>query len=103
MKDLAFLTAKTDHEFAILRGKKEDILFHGEHTRCAFDGVLVDMLLNRHLSLYGHSHPGEDVPVPSLQDRSTLKRIGQTDSKLISSVTGLEITYSACLFDDMFS
>ena len=27
MKDLAFLTAKTGDEFAILRGKKEDILF----------------------------------------------------------------------------
>ena len=27
MKDIAFLSAKTDDEFAILRGKKEDILF----------------------------------------------------------------------------
>ncbi len=31
MKDLAYLTAKTGHEFAILRGKTEDILFHGEN------------------------------------------------------------------------
>jgi len=28
--DLAYLTARTGHEFAILRGKDVDILFHGE-------------------------------------------------------------------------
>ena len=32
MKDLAYLTAKTGHEFAILRGKREDILFHSYST-----------------------------------------------------------------------
>ena len=41
MKDLAYLTAKTGHEFAILRGRSEDILFHGESLRCTFDDILV--------------------------------------------------------------
>lgn len=101
MKDLAYLTAKTGHEFAILRGKKEDILFHGEASRCAFDDILVDMLLSKRLIIYGHSHPGEITPKPSPQDRSTLKEIGQSNSKLISGMTGQEIIYSADLFDDI--
>lgn len=100
MNDLAYLTAKTGHEFAILRGKSEDILFHGEGLRCAFDDVLVEMLLCNRLSIYGHSHPGEDIPVPSPQDRETLKQIGQSSSKLISGRTGTEITFTANLFDD---
>lgn len=34
LKDLAYLTAKTGDEFAILRSKKEDVLFHGGKTNC---------------------------------------------------------------------
>ena len=45
MKDLAYLTAKTGHEFAILRGRSEDILFHGESARCTFDDILVAKIL----------------------------------------------------------
>lgn len=101
MNDLAYLTAKTGHEFAILRGKSEDILFHGEHLRCTFDDILVEMLLNKHISIYGHSHPGEDIPVPSPQDRQTLKQIGQLSSKMISGRTGIEIQFTADLFDDI--
>ncbi len=101
LKDLAYLTAKTGHEFAILRGKSEDILFHGESRRCAFDDVLVDMLLSKRLTIYGHSHPGEDIPIPSPQDRDTLKKIGQSRSKLISGMSGQEVTFTANLFDDI--
>ena len=100
MKDLAYLTAKTGHEFAILRGKTEDILVHGEALRCSFDDILVEMLLSKRLFIYGHSHPGEDSPTPSPQDRDTLRQIGQTDSKLISARTGIEITFSKDLFSD---
>lgn len=100
MKDLAYLTAKTGHEFAILRGKTEDILFHGENLRCAFDDILVEMLLTKRLRIYGHSHPGEDIPVPSPQDRETLKQIAQAESKLISGRTGLEITFTLEIFND---
>ena len=101
MKDLAYLTAKTGHEFAILRGKKEDILFHGTSSCCSFDNELFCRLTNNQLSIYGHSHPGEDPPTPSAQDRATLKEIGQTTSKLISDMTGQEITYAISLFDDI--
>lgn len=38
MMDLAYLTAKTKHEFALLRGKQGDILVHGDTMHCTFDG-----------------------------------------------------------------
>ena len=98
MKDLAYLTAKTGHEFAILRGKREDILYHGDARRCTFDGVLVDMLLTGKLGIYRHSHPGEEIPVASPEDRETLRLIGQHESRLISGYSGREIVFT----DDPF-
>ena len=58
LKDLAYLTARTGHEFAILRGKREDILFHGSKGECHFIGTLETMLLNHQLVIIGQSHPG---------------------------------------------
>lgn len=101
MKDLAYLTAKTGHEFAILRGKHEDILFHGDSYRCSFDGVLNDMIRSKRLIIYGHSHPGENIPRPSTQDRLALKEIGQAESRLISGLTGYEVTYTSDQFEPM--
>ena len=101
MKDLAYLTAKTGHEFAILRGKSEDILFHGRATRCTFDDVLEDMLLSGRLRIFGHSHPGEEYPVPSFQDRETLKKIGQDKSWVISAMTGRERQFNADPFENL--
>ncbi len=98
MKDLAYLTAKTGHEFAILRGRREDILFHGTAQRCAFDDVLVDLLLSKRLVIYGHSHPGEVEPIPSKEDRDALRAIGQKSSRLISGLSGIEIQFT----DDPF-
>ena len=88
LKDLAYLTARTGDEYAILRGKKEDILFHGGRTSCSFTGAIFDMLLNQKLELVGHSHPGEDDPVASSDDRAVLRRIGQKSSFVISGRTG---------------
>ena len=99
MKELAYLTAKTGHEFAILRGKHQDILFHGTAQRCSFDDVLVDLLMSKRLTIYGHSHPGEEFPVASLQDRRTLQRIGQSQSRLISGMSGREIMFSPDQFE----
>lgn len=66
LKDLAYLTAKTGDEFALLRGKKEDVLFHGDSGRCMFDGVLSEIL----------------------------KQIGQPTSMVISAMTGMYLEYS---------
>lgn len=100
MKDLAYLTAKTGHEFAILRGKNEDILFHGDNRHCSFIGELGDKLLSKRFYIYGHSHPAEEMPTPSPEDRKTLIKIGQSSSKLISGRTGFEITYTSDMFDN---
>jgi len=86
--DLAYLTARTGHEFAILRGKDVDILFHGEKMHCQFVEALADMLMAHKLMILGHSHPGEDDPVPSRGDREALKKIGQKRSVVVSGRTG---------------
>lgn len=99
MKDIAFLTATTGDEFAILKGKKEDILFHGSKYHCSFEGILYEMLIKRQLTIYGHSHPGELIPIPSRDDRNTLKKIKQKKSHLISAVTGKEVEF----FDNEFN
>ena len=93
MRDIAFLTAKTGDEFAILCGKKEDILFHGSRYHCDFEGVLYDMLVKKKLEIYGHSHPIEPIPIPSRDDRKTLQMIGQRKSRLVSAVTGKEVEF----------
>lgn len=100
MKDLAYLTAKTGDEFALLTGKKEDILYHGFPTKCTFVGVLYDQLMDKHLKLYGHSHPAEIIPVPSNDDRKMLEKIQQKESRIISAMTCIEITYTSCRFND---
>ena len=100
MKDIAFLTAKTGDEFAILKGKKADILFHGSKNSCLFDGVLCDMLVGGQVRLYGHSHPAERVPAASSADRNTLSLIGQKKSRIISAITGREIEFTDWEFDD---
>ena len=88
LMDLAYLTAMTGHEFAILRGKDVDILFHGDVRHCEFPETLVDMLMVHKLEILGHSHPGEDEPIPSGGDREALKKIGQKRSFVVSGRTG---------------
>ena len=99
LKDLAYLTAKTGDEFALLRGKKEDIIFHGDPRNCAFDGTLVDMLMAHKLYIVGHSHSGESIPRPSGNDREALEVIGQEKSTVISAMSGMCIDFSADSFE----
>lgn len=98
--DLAYLTAKTGVEFAILRGKDMDILFHGDVRHCEFPVMLVEMLIAHKLEILGHSHPGEDDPVPSPGDRLALKRIGQKRSVVVSGRTGRMKEYGQSPFED---
>lgn len=88
-------------EFALLRGKREDILFHGDKSNCNFVGLIGEMLLAHKLVLVGHSHPGEDQPVASANDRWALKRIGQTKSTIISARTGMCTEYSQNEFENL--
>ena len=99
LMDLAYLSAKTGDEFAILRGKQEDILFHGTPLGCTFVGVLEDDIRAHRLELVGHSHPGEEEPEPSLEDRAFLLEIGQHRSSVISARTGRVTDYTADPFE----
>lgn len=97
MMDLAYLTAATGDEFAILRGKREDVLFHGENIRCDFenDPVLKSALRSHKYELYGHSHPGEPIPIESSDDKRVLMELGQKKSRLISGMTGICIEFGS--------
>ena len=90
LKDLAYLTAKTGDEFAILRGKDRDILWHGTPMECAVLDKYKEDLKNHRLELLGHSHPGEPIPEASLNDIRFLRYIGQKKSRIISGMTGRE-------------
>ena len=94
-KDIAFLSAKTGHEFAILRGKKTDILFHGEHYHCLFDDDIMDMLMSGKFRLYAHTHPDYDDIRVSEDDRIFLKEIAQKESIIVSWITGAYNLFSA--------
>lgn len=93
MKDLAYLTAKTGDEFAILRGKDRDVLWHGTPLECKLLPKYKDELKSHKLELYGHSHPGELFPDPSADDRRFLRYIGQKRSKIISGMTGICVEF----------
>lgn len=97
--DLAYLTAFSGDEFALLRGKHEDILLHGTKIKCKFEGQLYEDLRKGKYRLIVHSHPGEIVPSPSFDDRKTLKIIGQYRSKIISGISGIEIDFTQNPFE----
>ena len=101
IKDIAYLAAKTGDELALLRGKTKDIVFHGVQYHCNIDGELLDLLKTKKLRLIAHTHPDYGEIYPSNDDRDFLKYIGQKTSKIISSITGIEQTFSANPFDDI--
>lgn len=101
IKDIAYLSAAVQHEFALLRGKKEDILFHGTTYRCEFEGVLFEMLKTRKLRLVAHTHPDRGIVVPSAADRNFLKIIGQEKSVIISYISGVEKEFTSSIFEEL--
>ena len=98
IRDLAYISAFTEHEFALFRGK-EDYVLHGEALRCNITDELFSLVKEKHLKLVAHSHPDHDIIIPSLDDRKFLKLIGQKNSVIISFITGQEVTYGSNLFD----
>ena len=102
-KDLAYLSAATGDEFALLRSKQEDILYHGEPFHCHIEqsDTLMELLLSHKCRLEIHSHPDMDKIIPSADDRKFLKYIKQTTSRIISGYTGQVVTFSQNIFDDV--
>ena len=93
-KDIAYLSAATHHEFALLRGKKQDILFHGTNYHCNITDDMVELLQQGKLYLVAHTHPDYGTIKPSANDRKFLQRIGQKKSLIVSYITGVEREFS---------
>ena len=100
-KDIAYLSAYTSHEFALLRGKKRDIVFHGIERHCNFNDDLLDLLKIGKLRLVAHTHPDYESIHPSADDRSFLRYINQDESLIISYITGNEKRFSASYFEEI--
>lgn len=100
IKDLAYLSAATHHEFALLRGKTNDIVFHGIERHCEFNEELLTLLKTKKLRLVAHTHPDYNFIEPSADDRDFLKYIEQRKSIIISYITGYEMEFTCNIFDD---
>ena len=100
IKDLAYLSAATHHEFALLRGKTKDIVFHGIERHCEFNEELLTLLKTKKLRLVAHTHPDYGFIEPSADDRDFLKYIGQRKSFIVSYITGYEMEFTSNIFDD---
>lgn len=101
VKDIAYLSATTHHEFALLQGKTKDIIFHGTEMHCNFNNELLELLRSNKLRLVAHTHPDYGEIEPSIDDRAFLRYINQKESIIISYITGKQIRFSANPFDDM--
>lgn len=99
-KDLAYLSAVTHHEFALLRGKTKDIVFHGIERHCEFSEELLMLLKTKKLRLVAHTHPDYGAIEPSSDDRDFLKYIGQKKSTIVSYITGYEMEFTSNIFED---
>ena len=73
IKDIAYLSAATSHEFALLRGKAKDIVFHGVERHCKFTDELLVLLKSKRLRLVAHTHPDYGDIEPSAADREFLR------------------------------
>jgi hypothetical protein len=102
-RDLAYLSASTGDEFALLRGKNEDILYHGTQYHCHIEksDILMALLESHKVRLETHTHPDREQIIPSSDDRNFIASIGQKGSKIVSSYTGQIIEFTANLFEDL--
>lgn len=101
IKDIAYLSATTGHEFALLRGKSKDIIVHGVERHCNFSEEMLDLLKTKKLRLIAHTHPDYGITTPSQDDREFLRHIKQKSSIIISYITGNELQFSANMFEDL--
>lgn len=103
-KDLAYLSASTGDEFALLRGKNQDVLYRGNSLHCHIekDELLMSLLQDHKICLECHSHPDYETIIPSQDDRDFIASFGQKTSRIVSSYTGKTITFHADRFEDLY-
>ena len=102
IKDIAYLSAATHDEFALLQGKTKDIIFHGEREHCYFNDELINLLKSKKLRLVVHSHPDYNDIDPSQDDREFLQYIEQKESLIVSYITGRVQGFKADPFNDLY-
>lgn len=100
-KDIAYLSAATHHEFALFRGKKADILFHGTNYHCNITNDMIELLKEGKLYLVAHTHPDHGKIKPSADDYKFLRQIGQKKSLIVSYITGEEHEFSDDRYSDL--
>ncbi len=100
-KDIAYLSAATHHEFALLRGKKQDILFHGTNYHCDIADDMIKLLKQGKLYLVAHTHPDHGKIKPSADDYKFLRQIEQKKSLIVSYITGEEHEFSDDRYNDL--
>ena len=101
IKDLAYLSAATGDEFALLRGKHNDFLYHGTPYRCKIeeDEDLMTLLNTHKAELVAHTHPDYETIIPSAADRKFIHSFGQKKSKIISAYSGQIVEFTSDLFE----
>lgn len=98
-RDLAYLSASTGNEFALFRNKNDDILIRGNSRACDVAGDLGDEIISKKYEWAAHSHVDRGTLMPSIADRTTLKRLNQKSSILVG-IDGEEIVFHQSVFDD---
>lgn len=101
--DLAYLSAYTGDEFALLCGRQEDILFHGTPAHCHIEKseYLMTLLESHKARLEVHSHPDTGKISASQDDRDFIARFGQETSRIVSSYTGQIAEFHSSVFNDI--
>ena len=99
-KDIAYLSAATHHEFALLRSKKQDVLFHGTDYHCDITDDMIELLKQGKLYLVAHTHPDYGKIISSANDRRFLRQIGQKKSLIVSYITGEEREFNDNVFEN---
>ena len=97
-QDLAYLTAATGDEFALFKKKNKYLLYHGDPRSCKLINGLKERIKAENYYFVAHTHPGEEVPRSSTEDKKFLKWLGQQSSIVIGARTGEEKLYR---YDDI--
>lgn len=98
VRDLAYLSAATNVEFALFRSKNNDILIRGTSRACDITGDLGIEILERKYKWVAHSHVDMGTLTASIADRETLIKLRQRKS-IIIGIDGTETEFYSSLFE----
>lgn len=98
--DMPYLSMATNHEFALFRSKRDDLLIHGTYYHCQIPDELIIELCSGRYQWIAHTHLDQGKLVASSDDRKVLKAMGQNRSTLISARTGKMVSFGQYPFDD---